>query len=169
MVVQKAINNLKQGPKDDKVAVASGIAISVVVVLLAAWAIFFFRGVQKNANQLNLSGGAQDEFNFSSVKEAQEKLKQEYSNTAEEFMQLRNDAAAGQVQGQQQTDVQRRGRRTHGRGGAETCGEARSENNHSDSIRRQIAQTIFERSGRGEHEARGQAHHQAARPCRQRE
>ena len=106
MVVQKAINNLKDGPKDDKVAVASGIAISVVVVLLAAWAIFFFRGIQKNANQLNLSGGAQDEFNFSSVKEAQEKLKQEYSNTAEEFMQLRNDAAAGQVQGQQQTDVQ---------------------------------------------------------------
>ena len=107
MVVQKAINNLKQGPKDDKVAVARGISISaVVVVLLAAWAIFFFRGVQKNANQLNLSGGAQDEFNFSSVKEAQEKLKQEYSNTAEECMQLRNDAAAGQVQGQQQTDVQ---------------------------------------------------------------
>ncbi len=106
MVVQKAINNLKEGPKDDKVAVASGIAISVVVVLLAAWAIFFFRNVQKNANQLNLSGGAQDEFNFSNVKDAQAKLKQEYSNTADEFLQLRNDAAAGQMQLQQQTSVQ---------------------------------------------------------------
>jgi len=106
MVVQKAINNLKQGPKDDKVAVASGIAISVVVVLLAAWAIFFFRGVQKNANQLNLGGGAQDEFNFSSVKEAQEKLKQEYSNTADEFLQLRNEAASQEMQFQQQTGVQ---------------------------------------------------------------
>ncbi|MEK7156795.1 MAG: hypothetical protein AAB790_03225 [Patescibacteria group bacterium] len=106
MVVQKAINNLKEGPKDDKVAVASGIAISVVVVLLAAWAIFFFRGIQKNANQLNLSGGAQDEFNFSSVKEAQEKLKQEYSNTADEFLQLRNEAASQEMQFQQQTGVQ---------------------------------------------------------------
>jgi len=106
MVVQKAINNLKQGPKDDKVAVASGIAISVVVLLLAAWAIFFFRGVQKNANQLNLGGGAQDEFNFSSVKEAQEKLKQEYSNTADEFLQLRNEAASQEMQFQQQTGVQ---------------------------------------------------------------
>ena len=106
MVVQKAINNLKDGPKDDKVAVASGIAISVGVVLLAAWAIFFFRGVQKNANQLNLSGGAQDEFNFSSVREAQEKLKQEYSNTADEFLQLRNEAASQEMQFQQQTGVQ---------------------------------------------------------------
>ena len=106
MVVQKAINNLKDGPKDDKVAVASGIAISVVVVLLAAWAIFFFRGIQKNANQLNLSGGAQDEFNFSSVREAQEKLKQEYSNTADEFLQLRNEAASQEMQFQQQTGVQ---------------------------------------------------------------
>ena len=106
MVVQKAINNLKEGSKDDKVAVASGIAISVVVVLLAAWAIFFFRGVQKNANQLNLGGGAQDEFNFSSVKEAQEKLKQEYSNTADEFLQLRNEAASQEMQFQQQTGVQ---------------------------------------------------------------
>ncbi len=105
MVVQKAIDNLKSGPKDDKVAVASGVAISVVVVLMAAWAIFFFRNIQKNSQQLNLSGGAQDEFNFSSVKEAQEKLKKEYSNTADEFLQLRNDAASSQMQFQQQTNV----------------------------------------------------------------
>ena len=106
MVVQKAISNLKQGPKDDKIAVASGIAISVVLVHLAAWAIFFFRSVQKNANQLNLSGGAQDEFNFSSVREAQEKLKQEYSNTADEFLQLRNEAASQEMQFQQQTGIE---------------------------------------------------------------
>lgn len=106
MVVQKAINNLKQGPKDDKVAVASGIAISVVVILLAAWAIFFFRNIQKNSQDLNLSGGAQDEFNFSSVKEAQEQLKQQYSNSTDDYQQLRDDAAAQQMQSNQQTSVQ---------------------------------------------------------------
>lgn len=106
MVVQKTIDNLKSGPKDDKVAVASGVAISVVVVLLAAWAIFFFRNIQKNAEQLNLSGGAQDQFNFTNVKEAQDKLKQEYSNSTEEYQQLRNDAAAQQMQFQLQTGVQ---------------------------------------------------------------
>lgn len=106
MVVQKALNNLKTGPKDDKVAVASGIAISVVVILLVAWAIFFFRNIQKGSQQLNLSGGAQDEFNFSSVKEAQQQLQQQYSNSTEDFQQLRNDAVSQQVQFQQQTSVQ---------------------------------------------------------------
>ena len=106
MVVQKTINNLKSGSKDDKVAVASGVAVSVVVVLLVAWAIFFFRNIQRNSVELNLSGGAQDEFNFSGVKEAQEKLKQEYSNTTDEFLQLRNDAVSQQMQFEQQTGVQ---------------------------------------------------------------
>src|SRR3989344_347409 len=106
MVVQKALKNLKDGPKDDKVAVASGIAISVVVILLVAWAIFFFRNIQKGSQQLDLSGGAQDEFNFSSVKEAQEQLKQQYSNSTKDLQQLRNDAASQQMQFQQQTSVQ---------------------------------------------------------------
>ena len=106
MVVQKALNNLKEGSKDDKVAVASGIAISVVVILLVAWAIFFFRNIQKGSQQLNLSGGAQDEFNFSSVKEAQQKLQQQYSDSTEDFQQLRNDAASQQMQLELQTGIQ---------------------------------------------------------------
>lgn len=106
MVVQKAINNLKAGPKEDKVAVASGIAISFVVILLIAWAIFFFRGIAKGTQQLDLSGGAQDEFNFSSVKQAQEQLKQQYSNSTEDYQQLRDDAASQQMQYGQQADTQ---------------------------------------------------------------
>ena len=97
MALQEKINNLKEGPKDDKVAVASGVAISVVVILLAAWAIFFFRGIQKGTQELNLSGGAQDEFNLSGVKEAQDRLKQEYSNQSEEFQQLRENAISEQI------------------------------------------------------------------------
>ncbi len=71
MVVQKAINNLKEGPKEDKVAVAGGIAVSVVAVLLIAWAIFFFRSIQ---------GGT--------------------SNTTDESRPTRADTAASQVQGE---------------------------------------------------------------------
>ena len=80
MVLKKAVNNLKQGPKEDKVAVASGIAISVVVVLLVAWAIFFFRGLARGSHTIQLGGGVQDEFNFTSVKEAQQALQQDLSN-----------------------------------------------------------------------------------------
>ena len=106
MVVQKAINNLKAGPKEDKVAVASGIAVSVVVVLLVAWSIFFFRSIARGTQQLNLSGGAQDQFNFSGVKEAQQQLQQQFASSTEDYLQVRNDAAARQLQSQQQMDVQ---------------------------------------------------------------
>ena len=104
MVVQKAIDNLKGGPKEDKVAVASGVAITIVVLLMVLWGIFFFRKIAKGAQDVNLSGGAQDEFNFSSVKDAQEKLKQQYGDSTADFQQLRIDAAAQQTQ--QQTTVQ---------------------------------------------------------------
>ncbi len=103
MVVQKAINNLKEGPKDDKVAVASGIAISVVVILLVAWGIFFFRSIQRGSQSVNLGGGAQDEFNFSTVRDAQQRLQEEYSNTDQELKNIRNEAASQQMQFQQQS------------------------------------------------------------------
>ncbi len=103
MVVQKTINNLKQGPKEDKVVVAGGIAVSVVVVLLAAWAVFFFRNVQKNSQQLNLSGGAQDQFNFSSVRDAQTALQQEYKNSNSDLLDARAAAESGQSGVQQQS------------------------------------------------------------------
>jgi uncharacterized membrane protein len=99
MVVQKSIDNLKDRPKDERNVVAGGIAIMVVVVLLFAWAILFFKRIQSGAQTVNLSGGAQDEFNFSSVREAQQALEQEYSDTTDEYRELRESAAASQVQG----------------------------------------------------------------------
>ncbi len=107
MAVQKALDDLKGGPKENKVAVASGIAITVVVVLLAAWAILFLRNLQKNSQQLNLGGGAQDEFNFSATRAAQQKLQQEaQSSNNDELLQLRGQAASNEMQLGQQTTVQ---------------------------------------------------------------
>ena len=82
MVVQKVINNLKDGPKEDKIAVASGIAIAVVVILLVAWAIFFFPNIQEGGQQVNLSNGAAD------------------------FLQIPNDTVPSGPQTQPQTQVQ---------------------------------------------------------------
>lgn len=106
MVVQKTISNLKQGPKEDKVVVASGIAISVVIVLLAAWAIFFFRNVAHNNQQLNLSGGAQDAFVPSNVTQAQQQLQQEYQNNNSDYLDARAAAQSGQSGATQQTQPQ---------------------------------------------------------------
>ncbi len=98
MVVQKTINNLKEGPKEDKVAVASGVAVSVVVVLLAGWAIYFFHNLSKDSQNINLSAGAQDQFNFTSVQEAQRQLQQGLNAPSQ------NDPSAGaQGNGQMQT------------------------------------------------------------------
>ena len=101
MAVQKAFNNLKQnGSKDDKVAVASGIAVSLVVVLLGAWAIFFFRGLRNGSQNLNLSAGAQDQFNFQNVTEAQQQLQQQLSAQSQQDAQ--NQATQGSDSGQMQ-------------------------------------------------------------------
>jgi predicted PurR-regulated permease PerM len=104
MALGKTLDTLKKdGTKEDKVAVASGIAVSVVVVLLVAWAIFFFHNIQKGAQQVNLGGGAQDQFNFTSVKQAQQQLQQDQlSNNSDELLQVKQDAASGKTQTQQQ-------------------------------------------------------------------
>ena len=107
MVVQKALNNLKEGPKEDKVVVASGIAISVVVVLLAAWAIYFFHGIQRGTQQVNLGGGAQDQFVPAGVTQANQQLQQEFGSTTQELQDIQNQSQGGNGQMQtQQMQIQ---------------------------------------------------------------
>ena len=52
MVVQKAINNLRERPKEERSAVAGGIAVAVVIILFLAWAILFFKRIQDNRPQI---------------------------------------------------------------------------------------------------------------------
>lgn len=106
MVVQRTINNLKGRPEDERKTVAGGIAIAVVIVLLVAWGILFLKKIQRGAQTVNLDSGAQDEFNFSSTKEAQDALKQTYGDNTNDLLQIRTDAAANQLRGSQQADVQ---------------------------------------------------------------
>ncbi len=106
MVVQKAIDNLKDRPKDERKVVAGGIAITVVVVLLIAWTILFFKRIQSGSQNLNLDSGAQAEFNPTATMQAQEAIKQSSGQAPDDLYNLRNDAAAQQLQGQQQTQVQ---------------------------------------------------------------
>jgi hypothetical protein len=45
VVLQRTIDNLRERPKHERQAVAFWIAIAVVLVLVVAWGIFFFRSV----------------------------------------------------------------------------------------------------------------------------
>ena len=106
MVVQKTIDNLKGRPQDERKVVAGGIAVSVVIVLLIGWGIMFLKKISSGSQEVNFDAGAQDEFNFTNVKEAQQTIEQSRGYSTEELLQIRNDAAAQQLQGQQQTQVQ---------------------------------------------------------------
>jgi uncharacterized protein HemX len=108
MALPQSVNKLKnEGSKEDKVAVAGGIAITVVVVLLAGWAIFFFRSIANNSQNLQIGSGAQDQFNFQNVRDAQQQIQQNLSSQQQsELQQSQYDSASSggtvqmQIQGQ---------------------------------------------------------------------
>lgn len=79
MVIQKTVDSLKDKPKDEKKAIAGGIAILVVAVLIVAWGFFFLKKVQRGA-QLQQIGGAPDEFMSSSMREARNELMKSFED-----------------------------------------------------------------------------------------
>ena len=83
MVLQKAVDNLKDKSSDEKKVVAGGIAIAVVAVLFAGWAILFLKKLQRGGELQQLGGGAQDEFLNSSIREAQDALMRDFSDVDE--------------------------------------------------------------------------------------
>lgn len=98
MVLQKAVDNLKDKPKDDRKAVAGGIAVAVVAVLFFGWAFLFLKKLQNTSIQ-GFDEGAQSEFNFSSVRDAQRELLENYSGQSAndaELRAIRDQAAANQ-------------------------------------------------------------------------
>lgn len=99
MVLQKAVNNLKDRPKDEKKVVAGGIAITVIVVLFFAWAILFLKKIQSGTQQLEFGGGAQENFLPDAVREAQKNLQNSFSNT-DELNAIREQSVLQQLEAQ---------------------------------------------------------------------
>ena len=53
MVVQRTIDNLKERPKHERKAVASWIAIGLIIILLVGWAIVFFSRIRSATQDSN--------------------------------------------------------------------------------------------------------------------
>lgn len=106
MVVQKAVKNLKERPKDERKAVATGVAAAVVLVLFIGWAFFFFKKIQHGGASFDRIGtGAQGEFNFDSVRDAQDVILRDYQDATDELRQARESAVSAQVDTNTQAEI----------------------------------------------------------------
>lgn len=75
---QKAVDNLKEKPEEDKKTIAGGVAISVVIILLIGWGILFFNKIQRG-DDLQFESIVPEEFRNTSFDEAQSQLLEGYA------------------------------------------------------------------------------------------
>jgi len=93
--LQKAINKAKEQEPEDKKVIAGSIAALVVVILLVAWSFLFLKKMQRNVQTVDLSAGAQDEFNFTSVREAQRAIQESFQYTDKSSALCVNQLSSG--------------------------------------------------------------------------
>lgn len=95
MAVHEKFNHLKDASHEDKKAVASGIAIGVVVVLIVAWGFLFLRNV-RNADIRSLQNTAvpTDQFNFNLIRDTERN--QAIYDPEQDIRNLRDSAAENQ-------------------------------------------------------------------------
>ena len=91
MVVQKALDDLKERPHDEKTTVASSIAIAVVIILLIGWAFIFLRNIRKTPPTLEGGVVPQSQFDYSIFKNSQQEIQNEYQNAANQLRQMRQN------------------------------------------------------------------------------
>lgn len=97
VVLQKAIDKAKEQKPEEKKVIAGGIAAFVVLVLVVAWGVLFLKKMQRGVETVDLTAGAQDEFNFTSVREAQRAIQDSFKYTDEELEAVRQSALERQL------------------------------------------------------------------------
>lgn len=99
MVLQKAVDNLKNRPEDERKAVAGSIAILVVAILFVVWTVHFFKKIRSGDMKIEQIGsGLKEQFDVAPITEAQKQLVESYKNTTDELKAIRDQAAQQQAQ-----------------------------------------------------------------------
>jgi|GEM_PF-839779 uncharacterized protein HemX len=105
MAAPSAIDNLKTKPKDEKTAVAGGVASLVVILLLVGWVIYFFNKIRSGAQEVNLDG-ISNQINMPTVRDANRNLQSQFGSVEDEYARIRDAAAAQQAGNSQQQVMQ---------------------------------------------------------------
>jgi hypothetical protein len=98
MVLQNAVDNVKDKPHEEKKAVATSIAVGVVVVLLVGWGFLFLRKIQRGSLP-TLEGSAvpQDQIDAAFVRETQQQINQFYQSSQDQLREIRDTAAQNEA------------------------------------------------------------------------
>ena len=93
MVVQKSIDNLKERPKDEKTAVATGGAAIVVLILLIGWGFWFAHNMRQGGSFNTYIGDKpQDKFVAPAVRAAEKSLEGTMRSNTDILRELRDSS-----------------------------------------------------------------------------
>lgn len=92
--MKKAIDDLKEKPKEERTAVAGSIAVMVVVLLLVGWGFFFLKRITSGAPVETTWGPQNDVVDFTDIQDAADSFSGAYFDATEELKRIRDEAAA---------------------------------------------------------------------------
>lgn len=95
MVVQKAINNLKERPKDERATVAGGVAVGIVIILLLGWGFLFLKKIQREGPSYDFGPTSIKDFGWNELKAVGEGIQGGPYNPQNELRSLRGAGSGG--------------------------------------------------------------------------
>jgi uncharacterized protein (DUF1330 family) len=95
--MKDTVNNLKERPKEDRVAVATSVAGVVMIIIFIGWGYFFLKKIAAGEPVETSWGAREDVVDFSSIEEATRQFNETYYNAQEELRQIRDAAAQAEL------------------------------------------------------------------------
>jgi hypothetical protein len=92
--MKKAVEDLKEKPKEERVAVAGSIAVMVVVFLLLGWGFIFLKKISRGAPVETPWGPQNDVVDFGNLQEAADSFSNAYFDATDDLKRIRDEAAA---------------------------------------------------------------------------
>ncbi len=91
--MKETIDKLKERPKDERTAVAGGVAALVALLLLVGWGFFFLKRIVRGESVPTTWGVRSDIINTPTLRGAADEFEEQFYSAAEELKLLRDQAA----------------------------------------------------------------------------